>query len=486
MNRFGIVGAAGGLLAAGGLALACASVLGVEDGVLDPLVGEAGAPDTSVDGPGPPLRDTGGPDVPVVLVDSGPDCAKETADDVRGIFVSAAGLTSANCGSKLQPCATLALGLTRAKAVPGVTTLYVDSGTYAETLDLTGAGGLLVQGGWDDVGGTWRRQCTGTRTQSVKIVGQGGVGVRASSTTGQVTLDTLSIEVGLTGVNGSQSLYGVLATGATTWVRLADVAITVGNAGSGGSGAPGGGGADGANCNGTGGADGAGGTSAGPAGGGSFGSAGYSAPSGGNGTTGGGPGAGTGGGGAPAPVTCISACALADGGAACEQSTMPRSGANGSPGCGGEGGGPGGGAAPGGSAFAVYAWDSQVNLVRGAAAAGNAGAGGSGGRGGAGGLGVAGAPGADANMCNTVCALNLGACVASASVTPKGGAGGPPGGHGGVGGAGGGASGGYSYAVFTNANAVVTIDGTTLTHGTPGAGGGGAPSGKSGDMGSPP
>ena len=485
MRRLGTFGAAFSLVAAGALAIACASVLGVEDGILDPAVlgADASLPDGGAD-TAVPISEAGGPDV-VVLVDAGVDCPSEQAKESTGIFVSTSGVTTASCGSKLQPCATLALGVGRAKAVPGITTVYVDSGSYAETLSLTGIGGLLIQGGWDDVGGVWRRQCTPTRASSAKIVGQGGIGVSATGMVGLTTLDTLSIEVGLTGAVPSQSLYGVLASGATSWVKLVDVGIAVGNAGNGGAGAKGGGGANGANCTGTGGAPGPGGGTAGPAGGGGFTANGYTAPAGGAGA-GGGAGVGTAGGGGTT-VTCITSCTLADGGAACDQTTSDVRGQNGSGGCGGGPGAGGGGGGPGGSSFAIYVWDGQVNLVRGAAAVGNAGTGGAGGGGGAGGAGVAGSAGADAPPCPTQCLLGAGpACATANASTPTGGNGGAKGGLGGAGGGGGGASGGYAYAIFTNPSGIATVDGTTLGHGTAGAGGGGAPAGKSGDTGSIP
>jgi hypothetical protein len=481
MKRLGTFGAALSLLATGAFALACASVLGVDDPILDPPGTDDGGADATADVAPPPDDGGGGPDV-VVLVDAGVDCPNEQADDARGIFVSPGGVATSNCGSKLQPCTTLALGLTRAKAVPGITTVYVDSGNYAETVSLAGVGGLLIQGGWDDVGGAWRRQCTTTRAQSAKIVGVGGVGVRAVGMTGLATLDTLSIQVSLAGGTPSQSLYGVFASGATSWVKLVDVGIAVGNAGAGGAGGPGVVGGAGANCVGNGGAAGAAGGTAAPAGAGTFSPTGYAAPAGGPGT-GGAAGSGTGGGGAPT-VTCITSCTLADGGVACDQTTNDVSGADGTGGCGGGAGAGGGGAAPGGSAIAVYAWDGQVNLVRGAIAAGNGGAGGAGGLGGVGGAGTVGAMGADGTACPTTCTLDVGpACTAAGNVTPRGGSAGRVGGKGGSGGSGAGSAGGFSYAVFTNPNAIVTVDTTTLAHGAAGTGGSGAPSGKSGDTG---
>jgi hypothetical protein len=453
---------------------ACAAVLGVDDPILDEaLSADAGGLDANAADAIPE----------VAPVDVGPACADEKADEVHGLFVATGGISATTCGSKLQPCSTIGLALKRAQALVGFTTIYIDSGTYDETVDLIG--GITLQGGWDDVGGNWRRQCTASRAASVRIVGAANFGVRAPSLSARSVLDTLSIHVNPAGPG--QSTYGVFATGATTWLVLKDVSIT---AADGSAGAPGGVGAAGtdtaANCSGSGGANGGAGGAGAAAASGTFGVGGFVTGAGGSGKAGGN-GIGTIGGDANSRSDCIGACdpdpQIAD---TCDPTTTTISSSPGTGGCGGQGGSGGAGGQGGGSSVAVYVWDAQVNLGGGLASAGNGGAGGLGGGGGAGAHGSGGSPG-PSTSCNIGCAFDaVNGCVVGTPEGIPGGAAGAVGGTGGIGGNGGGGAGGYSYAVFQNKNAVVTIDQTTLAHGAPGAGSSGAPSGKADDRGTTP
>ena len=504
MKRHGTLGGVVCAIALCGGAPSCAAVLGVEDPILDePLVPavEAGVPETAAD-IGQPAEDAAA-DVPLADVPS--TCATETTDEAHGIFVSLGGVAAADCGSKVRPCSKLQLGVDRAKIVPDVSTVYVDTGTYDETLRLPG--GITVQGGWDwdSVGRIWRRQCSPTRAANVKIVGVDGYGVRAELTGALAVLDTLTIEVSVaTGGGIGQSLYGVYAVGTTTSLNLLDVTVAVGG---GGPGAVGVAGADGTNsmarCFGTTGSTGSVGTAGTPGGLGTFGPTGYTPrpagpPSGSSAGAAGSHGFGTLGG-SPSSNTasqCVEVCGAPDPGNNCNNGTTPNvyysagsiSSQPGLGGCGGQAGGGGSGGGGGGAAIAVFAWDSQVMMSGGAARAGNGGPGGVGGAGGRGALGSTGIKGNDA-MCTTACTFNGQSASCDKNGTPAsfpGGAAGSRGGTGGQGGQGGGGAGGYSYSTFQGPTAMVTLDRTVLTHGTAGTGSGGAPTGKAADKGTGP
>ncbi len=420
--------------------------------------------------------------VDVITVDVSDTCPTEHADDLHGIFVSSSGTTASNCGSKTQPCSTIQLGIDRAKIVLGTTRVYVDSGTYHEVIKLIG--GITVQGGWDNVGGVWHRQCTKTRVASVTIAGEGGYGVKAESIGSPTTLDTLSIAVANTASAG-QSLYGIYAVGASTALNLVDVSVAVGNGGTGTTGSTGASGQNrAARCSGAGGATGTiGGTgTSGVLG--TFGPTGYTA-SGAAGTGSvGGAGFGTVGGGGSSNTGCVDVCGPFTGLCSSLNTTyMTVTAQQGSGGCGGEGGVGGGGGGGGGSAVAVFAWDAHVNITRGAAYAGNGGTGGAGGAGGGGALGSVGTKGSDTS-CVTYCVLGPSECQKTGGLTTiSGGAAGARGGTGGQGGQGGGGTGGSSYAIFQGPSGAVTVSGTALTHGLAGAGSGAAQSGNAGDKG---
>lgn len=136
MRRLGTFGAGASFAALGGLLLACSAVLGVDDPILDesaPPIDASAEADVSA----PPV------DAPpeAIAVDVGDTCATEQADETHGIFVSLGGVPAPNCGSKIQPCSKVQLGITRALAIAGTTTVYVDTGTYPETVSLAGSAG---------------------------------------------------------------------------------------------------------------------------------------------------------------------------------------------------------------------------------------------------------------------------------------------------------------------------------------------------------
>ncbi len=457
----------------------CGSLSGFTGPEVDP---SGDVPDASIaeDEDAARTRDAMGAGVPKT-------CATEQPDEAHAIFVSTSGTTAPNCGSKTLPCGTLALGVQRAKIVLGTEIIYVDSGKYVESVQLIG--GIRIQGGWDDVGGAWHRQCTGTRAASVKIRGAGGKGVVAKDLTMPAVLDTLTIELADGG--SGQSLYGVFASGTSTSLTLVDVSVVVGNAGAGASGSTG---ADGqntaANCTGTSGADGAMGAKGANGASGTFGPNGYTPGA--SGATGGSGGAGTGTAGGAAssngPTQCVASCATTCGGPGTCSCNVSYTSAGtigsqpGTGGCGGEGGREGAGGEGGASAVGVFAWDARVTIAGGSVRSGDGGSGGNGGAGGSGASGSPGTKGSDAS-CVGECRQVGFSCQSNALTTIPGGAAGATGGSGGKGGTGGGGAGGASYAIFRGPTAVVATNGAALGHGPGGAGAAGAPTGNAGDIG---
>ncbi len=468
---------------------ACAGVLGIEDGVPDitPDRADASAGEASVvtvPGPAMPMPDATAMQPPVIdaraptldgCVDDAPSTPPESS-----VFVDPLGSSAADCGTKSAPCATIQLGIDHAKmrVAPHV---YVASGTYAETVTL--AAGVTVQGGWDNAMGVWRRQCASTRAASVVITGSPalGIGIKADALAVPATLDTLSVSVGLgTSPQAGQSLYGIVATGATTHLDVRDVSVRVGPAGTGAPGLPGSSpGGSGGSCTGLSGNAGAKGAVGVGAGAGSFGPTGYVSTAGSLGT------AGKNGVGTPAPdpecgfcVACnapISSCG--------PTAFLQRCGIRGLGGCGGFGGGAGQAGQGGGSSIALFAWQATVDVVGGELRAGGGGGGGAGGVGGQPAPGSTGTPGPDAEACGTGCTADflLNTCTTSIFVNFKGGAAGARGGAGGSGGAGGAGAGGHSYAIYKGSSASVTATGAQLGHGSPGIGGAGAASGNAAD-----
>jgi hypothetical protein len=70
-------------------------------------------------------------------VDTGPTgCAARSADDNAGIFVAASGNDVNGCGTRANPCKTLAFSIAVAKASATKTTLYIAAGTYQESVNI--------------------------------------------------------------------------------------------------------------------------------------------------------------------------------------------------------------------------------------------------------------------------------------------------------------------------------------------------------------
>lgn len=467
VRRFGF--AAVGIL----LAIACGQEVTIPDPVVDTV--DASTSDGGTDGAvntDATIQD-GGVDAADVV------CPLVAPDDTLGVYVSPGGLNGNTCGTITAPCKTIAQGITRADAV-GRSKVYASRGVYVEQLTL--AAGIEIVGGWDVTSATtWKRACVSPEDAVVvRAPAAKNITVEAADLGGEARLMLLRIESKTQGqVDGPESLYGIVATGASTTLVMNDVRVEMVNAGTGTIGIKGDAGVDGGPAcpAGLGGA-GTPGTQGPGAPAGTFTAGGYTsglatpggaAAAGGDGTVGG-------------TATCVpcGACGLAplcpfmpDGTESC--------GKNGTSGCGGGPGAPGGPALGGGSNIGVYAFAATVTVNGGRIKSGDAGNGGSGGAGGTGGSPSRGVAGTNGENCVTSCTAGAVACIEVKS-RGMGGAAGGAGGTGGTGGAGGGGGGGSSFAIYANgAGVVTTTPSTTLAHGKAGTGGG--PAGGAGTAG---
>ncbi len=485
------VGALGIAAAALGVA-ACAAIAGIDDPrsrAEDASVGSLeAAPEgsdsaTNDSGVRPPAPDGALPDSGVTAS----SCGARAVDDVNGVFVAPGGADDLACGTRPLPCHSLQMGLMQASTL-GKSIVYAASGTYVESVSL--AGGLSMEGAWGIDGSTWSPRCdldAGGASVVQAPAGQ-NVTITADSLNGAATLRLLTIESQPTATPGpmAQSLYGVVARGATTTLTLDEVIIDVAAGGDGVGGAPGvaASPAQGAGCPVTS-TNGAQGDAGAASTGGQFGSGGFA------------PGAGAlGGTGVPGPAgaagsagACRSGCGQCLDTVHCSftsESAMVC-GAQGQGGCGGPGGLGGAGGGGGGSSIALYVWDALVTCVDTVFASGNGGAGAPGGVGGDGGAPTTGAAGATAT-CETGCSFQCDAgcssgptCVLS-SLPAAGGAAGVTGQAGGKGGSGGGGAGGWSCGYYAGGSGSVTVAGASaFSVGDGGAGGSaGAASGVAG------
>jgi len=462
--------AVGVLLAVGTAAgvTACGAVLGIQD----PIPVGADASDASdasdavpppVDAPNP--TDTGAPKdvVPESPYDAGP-CPAVTPDPMRTIFVSTAGMDLPNCGSEQAPCASVQQGVSRARTLarPSV---FVDRGMYLESVQL--AAGVTVQGGWDDVGGTWTINCDPTATV-IQAPPTNNVTIKADTLGGSASLDTLTVlSKADLDVNPGESLYGIMAVDATTTLSLSKVLVTVADGGPGTAGSVGNDGSPGGmGCSAADGSNGSAGTQGIGATTGLLSRQGYGSLPGGGGGNGGNGNAGTAPAFGPTCVACGSCSIDPLGNCNFTPDLTMQCGSAGGPGCGGGGASGGGGGSGGGSSFALFAWDATVTITGGSLTAKNGGAGGAGGFGGGPGAGAAGFAGSVSVPCFTTCDST---CAGILDQGLGGGAGGT-GGSGGAAGQGGGGAGGWSYALARGGNSTVMPTGTQLAHGMAGAG----------------
>ena len=398
-------------------------------------------------------------------------CAPLTPNDAIGVFVTDAGTDAALCGTRDKPCKTIAFGIGRAQTLTKGR-VFLSAGTFAEHVVMEA--GITLEGGWSiGAGNVWTRACvTPDEATIIRAPVMSASAIEAVDLGGVAGLSTLHVQGKAQAlVAKGDSLYGIMATGATTTLTLTDVLVTVGNAGDGKDGAAGGAGAIGGvagSCVAGVATPGTAGTSGTGAAAGTFDATGWVAPLGTNGTV------GTAGdnGAAGAAGTCAN-CVTCDFATACVPvDAVDNCGTNGANGCGGGAGGAGIAAGAGGSAVGIFVWDAIVQVSAGRIKVGDGGAGGVGGAGGTSGVATVGKAGTVSAACTVSCALGAAACTETKAAGPGGTAGGA-GGLGGAGGQGGGGAGGSAVGIYQGgAGVVTTANGTTLVVGKAGKGGG--------------
>lgn len=462
--------------------VACSLVLGLKDGVVTATAdaGDGGVID---------LR-------PIVTVDASTatcegGAARNLQADADSVYVLQGGSTIVSaCGTKGDPCGTLAVGVevanaNRAKAI------YIGPGTYAESLTIPS--GVSVEGGFSVSGSTWTPLCDNITT---KLAPDAATVVDAENVL-NAAVRFLTIVTKPHGDPG-ESLFAVRVNQSTLTLENLNVVAELAGPGTAGSNAQGTDTTD-TSCNGAG--AGAAGDAGAPGAAGSFADDGYQAGAGGGAGTSGARGAG---GAYSAPAcnnACVSTCTfnayatddsgvpiddagneVTDGATGeCDMTTTQVCGGDVAPTCGGAGGLGGAGGTGGAASAAVFAIGAQTNLTIVGGSLASAG----GGLGGPGGSGASGASGdtqrnGNTASCNTGCDN---ACDNPASPQPLAGATASAGGNGGTGGQGGGGAGGPTYLIVALDGAIVTTSQTgqwqTPTTGAPG----GAPNGPAGPFG---
>lgn len=479
---------------------ACSAILGIEPGILDEDAGNAGTTssggssgsgsggtagtsgtsgtggssgsggDASIDGAS---GTGGGPDGDASELDANGDGSSDGSacsagpDTAHAIFVSLGGSADSTvCGSPDVPCKTINLGIQRAVALAR-SVVYVNVGTYNESVQL--AAGVAVEGGWNQLGVSWSRDC-GAHPEALAVIAPTVAtrAVVAMDLKGTATLRTLTIhsKTGATdGTGHGESVYGVFATssgaGTPTTVNLEGVAVLANKAGDGSTGGTPGTPAQASNgC-----APAETGANASPnsnvgtgSPAGSFSIAGYTPHDGSTGPVG-----SVGGNGTSLPGSTVDCWTCTSGSCAgSAPNGMTSTGEPGIPGCGGLGGGGGLAGKGGGASVGVFAWQATVHLTAGSFVSSSGGKGGAGGEGASGGLGGPGATGAIGPTCTTgcvsrdICAPSCVSICLGAQGGGPGGAGGP-GGKGGQGGKGGGGAGGPSYGTYVGGGGSITL-----------------------------
>jgi hypothetical protein len=408
-------------------------------------------------------------------------CAGQSINSNSVVFVAPGGMDGSACGASMSaPCATIGAALASAHfMVRG--SVFVAPGTYIEAVSLVA--GVTVQGGWQVAGTAWTYSCDPAARSLVTIQAPStsNIAVLADSLTAPAVLSRLTV-ASKASVQPGESLFGVVARGASTHLELDDVAVTARAGGDGPAGSVGmTGAAPSFSCSASDGADAIPGSIGSPAMAGVFNNAGYTASTGSTGAIGPTGHAGTAGtsGTQIRYAPCGGLCGFTLLAPYCTSSA----GANG---CGGGGGTGGTGGGGGGSSVALYSYAASVVVHGGTFVAGNGGHGGPGGAGGSGVGGSQGQAGSAAKCGAAICpdagvtgtdydAGDAGECV---EITLAGGLTGGQGGTGGTGGQGGGGAGGSSYAIVGAGGATVQVDGAPpLTHGTPGTSLGNGPAG---------
>ncbi len=423
----------------------------------------------------------------------------ERPDESDGVFVSPTGAPT-NDGSAATPVDSIEAAIVIARTV-GRTRVYLDAGTYAESVQIEDSPeGVFVEGGWRSEGISWSRNCDPDAALQTVIRSPDPVAVTFQDVTHPSGLSLLTVQTAPRALKPGADTAGgsriaVLVRGEGSSVRLLGVQLlpaagdhggpaTAGTAGA----APACGGR--VDCsNGAAGTPGAAGADA--PGTGTFDARGYGPVDGEAGVGAGTDGAnGTGGDAAnQSRSDCNTGCS-------CGTCTTSWSGSDyngtetstgGSCGCGGKAGGPGAAGRGGGASVAllVVGKNATVDVQNSLLRSGDGGDGSPGGVGGTGSEGTAGGASTDVRCHRMDCIGGCGGGDCSYNpVDPApliDAANGGSGGRGGDGGAGGGGAGGPSYSVVTVGGARIVRSESVLAHGDGGAGGNGAPGGASGE-----
>ena len=413
------------------------------DGARDAL-GDA-PPDATADGAQPDTGEPPGDGAADADVGTTNDAAPQDASDggctravdaAAGVFVVAGSEAGRTCGTMSAPCATVQDGVDRASTA-----------RRADGLHRRGhLRGVRQPRGRRDAPGRLAGErhrvdadlASPSADQAVVLVAPAGAArtLTAIDLGGAAGIETLSIQSKpQASVLPGESIVGIFATGSAitpnTALTLDDVVVSVVGGGKGNAGlqpAPGGA-ATGTCPAGTGAAGTLGPVGAGSAGG-AFSTLGYAV---GNGST-----ASPGGTGSNGTVGADGGCvgcmtASCTGLANCLGTTTTSCGAQGFSGCGGPGGAAGPGGGGGGSSAALFVWNAQVTATDVSLTAGAGGAGGAGGPGGLGGIGSPGQAAPNSGACNTALSTSLLCATGCMTTTPQMIAGGAAGGAGGTG-----------------------------------------------------
>jgi hypothetical protein len=498
-----VVGLSLSLLAGALGAAGCGLVAGVDFGSVQPRgsggAGSSGTESTSNTGGASATGSTGDSTSSGITSSgtgtggggSGPDAPCDPAETplATGIFVSPTGDGMTGNGSAAAPFKTITAAMAAAAMASGGV-IYLDQGTYAETVAFTGtvASGVTIDGSWARVDLPWKRRC-GERDKTViaapSAVAMTVVDAGTKSGLSNLTLQTKSPGASLIDQDG-ESTVGIFARGTGTFT-LFNVEVKAGDAGPGGappptfpvppqgcSGTP-------PECSklppiGTGSMGGPGA----PGGVGTFGPNGYAVTRATMGMPGGAGANGSAGGSGFTLTGCTADCsALNDCSASLDTSVTSEPGYCGCGGAGGAAGKPGhgGGASVGVLVEGAYSVTIDYCLIE----AGHGGAGSDGAAGSVGGQSTSGMAGADASCHMGGCTGQAGNCHFSDGgngTVVGGGFAGSAGVPGGVGGKGGGGAGGPSYSVVSAGGGTAHVLATSkLSAAGGGAGQSGAPAG---------
>ncbi len=461
--------------------LACSLVLGLKDGDF------TGAGDSGDGGPLNDERPVLTPDASTAVCQGG--LARNIESDDNAVYVFSGGSTIVStCGSKVNPCGTIAVGIQVANA-KRAKAIYIGPGTYPEQIQIPS--GVSIEGGFDVEGSTWTALCENLTTT---IAPTSAIVVTATGVL-NAALRFLTIETKAHGDVG-ESLFTVVATDSALTIENVNVYAELGGSGKGGANGVGSENTN-ANC----GENGAAGTTGGaaPDDTGIFTASGFSL----------GIGASTGGAGARGSGgvytsaqcgTCTTSCdtytyplddagvpvddagnEITDGATSeCDPTTASICASDTKAACGGHGGLPGAGGGNGAASVAVFAVGAttSITITGGALVSAGGGLGGPGGGGAPGTAGESASSGGNATCfgsCDNSCAKANMATLNGASTTS--------GGPGGAGGSGGGGTGGPTFLIVTVGGATVTIAQTAQWQIPIVGAAGGQPNGPSGAFG---